>query len=198
MIPVSTKTESSFTPVPEGNHIARIYSIIHIGTTERETQWGLKQQNKIRITWELLNEMRDFNGEMKPLVISQEYTISFGEKANLRKMIDGLLGKDAQKFIEDDTFDIESLLGRYCMVNVQHTSKGDKTYANVVSVAPVPKGIELPDKFNEDFILNYSDKWSDEKFSKLPDFIKDKMKETDEYKALNFEPKEIDPEDIPF
>lgn len=196
MIPVSTKTESNYAPVPEGNHIARIYSIIHIGTTEKETQWGLKQQNKIRITWELLNEMRDFKGEMKPLVISQEYTISFSEKANLRKMIDGLLGKEALNYIEDETFDIESLLGRYCMVNIKHETKGEKTYANVLGVAPVPKGMALPDKFNEDFILNYSDKWDVTKFEKLPDFIKDKMKESDEYKALTTEVS--DDNDSPF
>jgi hypothetical protein len=208
MIPLETKTEKQFTLVPAGNHIARIYSIIHIGHILQDTQWGPRNNNKLRITWELPNERKEFkegDGE-KPLSISSEYNISYGEKAAFRQMLDGLLGKGVIK--EGDTFDIESLLGRACMVNVQHTAKGDKTYANVVSVAPLPKGMPEPEPFNQNFILNYNDNWSDEAYEKLPDYLKNKMAESDEYKLMKYEGEpvrktadpenEIDPDDIPF
>jgi len=38
-------------------------------------------------------------------------------------------------------FDIQKVLGANCMVQVLHTKKEDKTYANVVSVIPLMKGM---------------------------------------------------------
>lgn len=210
MIPLETKQERTFTLVPEGNHVARIYSIIHIGHILQDTQWGPRNNNKIRITWELPHELKEFkegDGE-KPLSVSAEYNISYNEKSAFRKMLDGLLGKEAPK--EGDVFEIESLNGKVCMVNVQHKASGDRTYANVVAVTPLPKGMAEPEPFNETFILNYNDNWSEEAYAKLPDFIKDKMKESDEFKKMRWEQtggtetiakdenEELNPDDIPF
>ena len=48
--------------VPSGTHIARWYSMIHIGTVEWEWQGETKYSNKIRVTFELPHEIRDFGG----------------------------------------------------------------------------------------------------------------------------------------
>ena len=79
----STKKEI----VPSGTHIARCYSMIHIGTVEWEYNGEQKFSNKVRLTFELPNEMREFSGEQKPMVISKEYTLTMHEKSNLRKDI---------------------------------------------------------------------------------------------------------------
>lgn len=199
-IEVSQKSTKSFEPVPAGNHVARIYSIVHIGHVLEDTQWGAKNNNKVRITWELPNETKVFKEELgeQPLSISRTFNISWHEKSGLRKFVRGLVGKDS------DNFDLEELLGKVCMLNVSHNQVGDRTYANIDSAAPLPKGMAEPEPVNEQFILNYTDKWDEERFNKLPDFLKDQMKNSDEFKrkasgfdALPDEPL-TDAENIPF
>lgn len=206
---VTQKSTKSFEPVPAGNHVARIYSIVHIGHILEDTQWGAKNNNKVRITWELPNETKVFKEEegAKPLSISRTFNISWHEKAGLRNFVKGLNGKDS------DTFDLEELLGKVCLLNVSHKQVGDRTYANIDSAAPLPKGMTAPEGVNEAYILNYTDKWDEVRFENLPDFLKDQMKQSDEYKKKNYRsdswedvplnpadetPDMIDPKDIPF
>ena len=96
---------------PEGTHIARCVRIIHIGTIKEEYMGEMKDMNKIDLTFELVDETYLFKeGEdAKPFVVSKEYTLSMGEKANLRKLVEGIIGKSMVQG-EADMFDIESLL----------------------------------------------------------------------------------------
>ena len=80
------KQNKSFDPVPADNHVARFYEIIHIGTIPTMWQGQEKMTDKIRLTFELCNEKKEFregDGE-KPFSISREFTYSFGSKGNLR------------------------------------------------------------------------------------------------------------------
>ena len=56
----------------------------------------------------------------------------------------------------------------------------------------MPKGMECPKAINPVFVLSY-DAFDEEKFTSLPDFIKDKIKSSDEYKAM-IEPAEQETE----
>ena len=180
---VTQKSGKSFDPVPAGNHVARIYSIVHIGHILEDTQWGAKNNNKVRITWELPNETKVFKEEegARPLSVSRTFNISWHEKAGLRKFVRGLEGKD------QETFDLEELIGKPCMLNVSHNQVGDRTYANIDSAAPLPRGMEDPKPVNEPYILNYTDQWDEARFEKLPDFLKEQMKQSDEYKRKMFQ-----------
>ena len=181
MIPV-TENKTEYAIVPAGNHVARVYSIIHIGTSVKDTQYGPRTINAVRVTWELPNETKEFkDGEgERPFSISEEYNLVYGEKSKLRSIVEGM---KADIMSDDGFMDIEKLMGTVCLLNIQHktTVKGT-TYANVVSAAPLPKGMNVPDPVNDPFILNYTDKWSQDDFDKLPDFLKGKMYDTDEYK----------------
>ena len=71
--------------------------------------------------------------------IGRTFTASMSEKANLRKLIESWFGK---KFPNDEAaadFDCTKLLGYKCLLNVTHTEKGQKTYANVANATPIPK-----------------------------------------------------------
>ena len=107
--------------IPAGNYIARCYQMIEIGTVEEIIIGEKKTLRKVRIGWELPDELRVFNPEKgeQPCVISQEFTLSMNEKANLRKMLASWRGKD---FTEDEArcFDISKLLGVPCMLNIIH------------------------------------------------------------------------------
>jgi len=191
------KAEQNFEITPMGNHVARVYSIIHIGTIEEQYMGEAKMMDKVRITFELPNATKEFkegDGE-KPFVISREYTNSMGEKANLRALIEGMLGV-ALHSQESASYDVTELMGKECLLNVIHkTSKLGRVYAHIQSASPLPQGLVAPEAINSPFILDFNENWNEESFEKLPDFVKDKIKTSDEYKKM----KGIDETDgVPF
>lgn len=184
--------------IPAGTHIARLYQIVEIGTTYYEWQGEQKESYKVRLTWELPNLTKVFKEEEgpKPLVISEEYTLSMGEKSNLRPVVEGITGPLTDK--EANGFNLESLLGTTCLLNVGHkTSKKGATFERVLSTSPLMAGMTAPDQVNPSKSLSFEN-FDEELFNKLPDFIKTKISETPEYKKLKGVEEESDPDAIPF
>jgi hypothetical protein len=172
--------------IPAGNYIARCYSMIHIGTVTEDIMGEQKTLNKCRITWELPTETRVFDeskGE-QPMVISKEYTLSMHEKANLRRDLESWRGK---AFTEDQakSFDITKLLGVPCMLNIIHkVTKAGNDFATISNISSIPKGLNCPDQVNTNFEFNFEESYSDEVLEAFPDFIKDKIKTSQEYQKL--------------
>lgn len=188
--------------LPEvGTHIARVIGFIYIGTIEDEYLGVKKKLQKIRLTFELPEELHVWKeGEApKPIVLSQEYTLSMGTKSNLRPIIEGIIGRPLKEE-EEYSFDAESLVNMPCLVSVKRgfTKKGSE-FANVASTSPLMKGQVCKDAFNPLRVLNYAEKWDETYFNTLPSFIKDKMVTSDEYKKLKgVESDIINVSDIPF
>ena len=171
--------------IPSGNHVARCYSMVHVGTNKELIMGAEKILNKVRLTWELPTELRVFNEDKgeQPMVISKEYTLSMHEKSNLRKDLESWRG---QGFTEEEakSFDITKLLGLPCLLNVIHkTSKKGSEYSNISSITTLIKGMDCPAQVNETFEFNYTDKFDSVLVESFPDFIKDKIKSSSEYKA---------------
>ena len=151
----NTSTGGDFTPVPAGLHLARCYRIVDLGTQTTEYMGETKQQRKIMLGWELHgkddegNELVTSRGD--PLAIFKNYTLSWNEKATLRNDLQGWRNKP---FTEEEMkrFDIQSILGAWCMLTViPRPGKNGKMYANVKGVAPVPSVIKsagLPPAIN--------------------------------------------------
>lgn len=171
--------------VPSGSHVARCYGMIEIGTVEQVYQGETKKAHKVIIDFELPLETAVFKEgeEEKPFVISKEYTLSFHEKSTLRAHLASWRGKPFTD-AEAANFDITKLVGVPTMVNVIHKASvdGTKTYANIASVSPMPKGLTCPDQVNPSRILAYSN-WNQEVFMGLPDWLAEKIAGTPEYKA---------------
>jgi hypothetical protein len=174
--------------IPAGNYVARCYKMIEIGNVPTEYLGVEKLSHKVRIGWELPTELKVFkqeNGE-QPLVIEKEYTLSLADKSNLRKDLKSWRGKDFTE-LEMDNFDITKLIGTPCMLNIIHVAgKKDPTkmYQAIGSVSPVPKGLECPKQINETFIFDFEN-YNQEKFNSLPDFIKNQIIESEEFKAIH-------------
>lgn len=205
----ATSTATKRELIPAGNYIARCYQMIHIGEI-MDTTYG-RLINKAIIGWELPTELKVFRQELgeQPYSIRQEFTLSLNEKANLRKLLASWRGKDFTE-AEAKAFDITALIGKACMLNIIHKhSASGSTYEYISSISPLPKGIVCPPQINESFILDY-DNFSEEKFNVLPDFIKDKIKNSLEYakmkqpavqniaEDLNGQYSEYDSSDLPF
>lgn len=175
----STGTERTLTPA--GNHIARCFSMVDVGTIQSEWQGQVKTLRKVRIGFELPNELHVFkeeNGE-QPFTIYKTYTASLGEKANLRKDLESWRGK-AFNDAELKEFAIDKLLGVPCMINVIHnvSNKGN-TYSKISSITPIPKGMEAPEQIHPTFIFDYTENF--DKLTELPDFIQEEIKSSKEY-----------------
>lgn len=195
--------------VPAGNYIARCYQMLHIGTVVENIMGEDKRMNKVRIGWELPTELKVFDpakGE-QPLVVSKEFTLSMNEKAILRKMLASWRGKD---FSEDECkgFNILKLLGVPCMINVIHkTSKKGSEYEDIASITPMPRGMACPEQITKSVVWDFEEP-DYALLESLPDFIKDKIKSSEEYARLNA-PNEVsmngdkndgndNPDDLPF
>ena len=167
--------------VPAGSYASRCYSMVHIGTVSYEFKGETITQNKVRITFELPTETRVFKDgeEAKPMVISQEYTLSLHEKSKLRPMLEGWRGK---KFTEEEAndFEISTLVGVPAFISIIHNDKG---YATINSISKMPKGMECPPQVNASVILDYEN-FSELVFEKLPEFLKAKIMTSVEYKKL--------------
>jgi hypothetical protein len=193
-------TETKREIVPSGTHIARCYSMIHIGTVEWEWQGETKYSNKIRVTFELPHEMRDFSGEQKPMVISKEYTLSLHEKSNLRRDLEGWRGKSFTNK-ELAHFDTTNLISKECNISIIHkTSKSGNEFAQIGSISGITKGTDCPKQFNDSFIFNYEDNFNEDWLELQPKWIQDQIKGTDEYKSKMNQKKFQDTptDDMPF
>jgi len=169
---------------PEGSYPARCYQIIDLGTTEQGGNYPGKKR-KVQFLFELPTELAVFDEAKgsQPYYVRSIYTLSMNEKALLRRDLSAWMGKKLSD-AEAAKLDIFKMLGKTCMVNIAHVTKGENTYANIISFAPLMKGYECPAAINEAF--TYTPTAHDQEvFSKLPEFIQDKIKESDEYIAMS-------------
>lgn len=202
------KQEKNFVLQPAGTHIARCVGMIQLGTQEIEWLGVQKFLPKIRLTWELPEELHVFKeGEdAKPFVISQEYTLSMADKSKLRPVVEGLMGKLTEA--ETEKFDIETLLGKCCLLTIVHnSSKSDSTkiFANVSTTAPLMKGMTCKSAYNPIQLFTFEN-WDQKVFDSFPEFIKDKIRASVEYPKLfpsrktspGTDGEVVDVSDIPF
>lgn len=188
----------SFTPAPTGTHIARCVKLIDLGTQHGEYMGEPTRRNQVLVTWELPNELITIDGKEMPQTTSKFYTNSLGEKANLRRDLEGWRGR-AFNDMELDSFDLEAVLGKPCMLTIVGAENG-KT--KVASVSGMPKGMECPPQVNESFTF-WLDNFDEDKFEKVSDGIKKIIQKSEEWSSIGSEPQSAPVEDddlgdIPF
>lgn len=151
-------------PTP-GIHTAICYLIADIGY--QQTNFGVKPM--VVFGFELCDELVE--GTSKPLIVYERLTASMNEKANLRTMLTGWRGRP---FTDEEAaeFDMKNVIGKPCQVNVVLNEKGGKTYANIQSVVPWPRGMNVPTPSNE---LLFYDPDNTSCRDKLPQWIKGKL-----------------------
>lgn len=190
MIVTGSNTERrQFQIAPAGTHLARLYRIIDLGTQMREYEGKVTMNRKGKFFFELHGEDADgkplLTSDGKPLIQSREYTISLNEKANLRRDLEAWRGKS---FTEQELkgFQLKTLLGHFCMVNISHRQKGDLTYADLKGISSVPaiyKKAGLPEGVNSTMLFDLN-AFDAAMFESLSENIKEVIKKSPEYRAL--------------
>lgn len=155
---------------PAGLHRAVCVDVIYLGY--ESYSWGGKEitNEKIRLVWELDPETAGMHSHFEnPHRITNKYTLSIHDKANLTKDLVSWRGK---KFTDEEKkgFDVEQLVGVACLINVVHSDDGD--WANLGAIMPPQKDrlepsgayIRVADRVEEDEpAKSQSDDWPDEK-----------------------------------
>lgn len=161
--------------LPEaGAVIGRCYMVADLGTQDTTFKGTPKKAHKILLSWELSELMEDG----RPFSISSRYTLSLFDQAILRQHLESWRGKG---FTEEELagFDVKNVLGKYCLLSIVHKTEGDRTYANVKGIMPVPKGMDKPAAANKDvyFDVDTGD------LASIPEWVQNLVKKSDEWKA---------------
>jgi hypothetical protein len=169
---VKASGSGEFEMTPEGTYIGRCIKVIDLGTQTTTGQYGTKQQKKLMIQWELLDEAKMKDG--KPFSVSQFYTASLHEKSQLRKDLEAWRGK---KFTTEELegFDLNNVIGAYCMIQVVHSPDGQ--YANVNAIMSTK---EKPTGINPLVVFDISNPEM-EVFNAFSDKMKEKITSTPEW-----------------
>ena len=172
---------SNFEPVSEGIHMAVCVGVIDLG--EQYSKMYDNTQHRVLLSFEVQDESTNIDGEEKNRLISKEYTVSLGDKATLRKDLEAWRGK---KFTDEELqgFDLKKILGKPCQVQVLHTDKQGKKYANISSIVSVPKGMQTQKPQTELTCFDFDDTDFEEKLSKLPEWVRAKITDSTTYKAM--------------
>lgn len=126
-----------FEPAPAGLHQGICVDVVDMGVLEVTFGGKTKKQHKVRLVWQI-NELMTTG---KPFIVQKRYTLSLHEKATLRKELESWRGRS---FTPEELggFDLEEkLIGANAQLNVQHATKDGTTYANVVSIVPLGRGM---------------------------------------------------------
>lgn len=138
----ATKSQGGDYEYPEpGNQVAVLVGIIDLGTVKKNFKGQEYDAREVLFVWELTTQQ--MTGSTFNHVVGLSYTLSFGEKSNLRKMVAKWRGKP---FAEGEEIDISVMLGKSCLLDVQPSGKEDKKYVKLdpLCAAQLPKGTTCP------------------------------------------------------
>ena len=150
MIIKDNSKDTDFPPTPAGLWPAVCYGIVDIGTHEESWQNELKERHSMYILFELPTLTIEVEEETKPRGISKKFTKSLHKKSALRAFLESWRGCAwSDKELKEKGFDMRTLLGVNCQLNIVHNVTDDKTYANIATVVPLSKGMTKYEPFNE-------------------------------------------------
>lgn len=140
-----TNGGGSYKTVPAGSHAAVCDIVADVGLQPGFGAYP-EPKHQVYIRFEIPAERiswEDKSGQRRegPAVMGTFYTASMHEKANLRKALEGWRGKS---FTDEEAehFDIESILGKSCMLSIVEKPKGDGVKAVIAGISSLPKGVK--------------------------------------------------------
>lgn len=125
----------SYKPAPDGPHSAVCCDVLYMGWKKTEWQGKAREVEEVR----LLFQIEERNEQGQRYVVGRTFTKSLSEKANLRKFLEQWRGR---AFSEEELkgFQLLTLLGKTCMIQVKHAERNGRTYANIDTVMRLPRG----------------------------------------------------------
>ena len=178
---ISDSGGGTFEQAPQGMHNATCFRLVDVGTHDETYEGETKKRHSIFIYWEI-NDAKMEDGQ--PFSIMKQYTLSLNEKAALYK---DLCAWRKKQFTDEELkgFDLTSILGVTCDLDIGETKTGKSKVVNVYSP---DGGAKKQPTVNEqiafdidEYVAGNSDMnslWVD-----LPSWVQTKIDESFEVKA---------------
>ena len=191
---VSTATQGgNFDPPPAGAHRALCYRFVDLGTQKNEYQGEVKNQRKVMLSFELVDELDEFEIDGKkikaPFTVHQRFTWSMHEKGKLRPFLEAWRGRAfAESDLKPGGFDTKNLIGVPCMLNVIHATRDGRTFANISGISPLPSRLkeDMPALHNPRcYVALDKERFDPDAYEALSDRIKETIGQSPEWKRLN-------------
>jgi len=131
----ATRPKSNFVPCPEGTWPGVCIDVVDKGMVP--TGYGPKHKVQFRF----LADAEPRRADRKPYFVSKKVNLSMGKKSNLRPMLELWRGK---KFATEDEayeFELDTVIGAPCQLQVSHESGDDGPYAIVQAVFKAIPGV---------------------------------------------------------
>lgn len=184
---ITAKADASKTwaKASEGQAQCVLVDVINLGMHPESYMGGpTRMTHKCALIWQIDEINPD---TMKPFEMSKEFTVSMSEKANLRKFLGMWRGKT---YSDEEALEKGAPLHLLYAVNgfmqIEHKqskSNPERSYATIVSVTPLPKGM----KKMEPLEYTRSDHW------------KEKIKQYEVADENDFpQPPDDDTDELPF
>lgn len=189
---VKDKGGADIAPVPTGMHHAVCYGVVDVGT---QPAWGkFPARPKVVMLYEfpeLRIDLPDKQNEGKkvnlPRALSIKETATLASKGNLRGILENWRGRP---FTEQELegFDLNNVIGANALINVVHEQgRGEnagKTYANISTINPLPKGMKKLTAENPPCFFSFSEYPNTAEIAfpaNLPSWIHGLILQSDEY-----------------
>jgi hypothetical protein len=157
----------------DGTYPARISVIADLGT-QMEVPYQetvAVEQKRLAICFEFPTETIEIDGAQLPQWLTKEYTKSFGEKANLMKLI---------KALKPSATALDELAGMECLVTVGSTATGN---AKVTTVVGMMKGMEVAALSKPAVVFDFSEPTT-EALAGIPQHLQEKVKRAVDYSGF--------------
>ena len=177
-----TADSATFELPPAGPQAARCTRLIDLGTQTSDYQGEAKSARKVLLTWHL-SELRS-DGEA--FAVSRRFTASLHEKSALRAFLKSWRGRD---FAPNElaAFDLRKLLGAPALLNLTQTQRNGRDYVDIVSVSPIPKGMQQPQPLgdNEGLLFDISDRSTHHHLDDLSERLQEQIRDCPEWRAAH-------------
>ena len=192
---VAKQTGVEFSPHPEGQFAMTCVDVVDMGERLKSFK-GTKPY--LAPTCKMVFQSGEVNEAGRLHEVTKEFTVSMGKKANLRAFLASWRGKSYTDEEARKGVPLHKLVGQPALVSVEHKTNADgsRTYANISSIAPLPKGLTPPElpawerpAFFEEQIARYAKEAEDFRragapqptgFEDVPAGLKDSEDESDD------------------
>lgn len=194
-------TSADFKRLEAGTYPAVLAQIVDLGTQHISSQqYGERDVRQVMLLWEIPSEIRD---DGKPFCKQAKYTLSMASNANLRKIVESLVGVMTDD--EASRFDVFTLIGKSAAIMLQESAgKNGKTYTDIKAVTPLMKGtppVQLSGHTPVVTLCLEPDAFIEEYFDQVSEFTQETIRKSPEYQALVGKPAfvaEAAPQELPF
>ena len=166
-----------------GTYPAVCTGIIDIG--EHDNPMYATSARKVIIMWEMPGETMEIDGKEESRVMSETYTASLGDKANLRKMLDGWRGRPFSPE-ELKGVDMRNILRVPCLLGtvVKEKANGQGQFAKISTVSKLPRGFQVPQPRNVPILFDLDAPTALQDMEALPKWVQDRIKESITYQSM--------------